>query len=80
LAVSEDRVAAFLETHRAYRDALQEVKLLERLRDEPLLASSRDLPIPELAAATGLSPDRVRRITDRARRASRSVVFAARTR
>ena len=76
--MSREPVAAFLEAHRAYRDALQEVKLLERLRDEALLAASRDLPIPELVAATGLSPDRVRRITNRARRASKSFVFASR--
>ena len=76
--MSEDPVVAFLDAHRAYRDALQEVKLLERLRDESLLAASRELPIPQLAAATGLSPDRVRRITNRARRASRSFVFASR--
>ena len=76
--VESDALAAFLEAEAAYLEAIQELKMLERARDEALLAASREMPIPELSQATGLSKDRVRRIINRASRAARSWSVAAR--
>jgi hypothetical protein len=73
-------IRAFLEADAAYREALDEVKALESARDDALLAASREMPIPELSAATGLSKDRALRIVNRAsRRAARPWGFATRS-
>ena len=73
-------IRAFLEADAAYREALEEIKALESARDDALLAASREMPIPELSAATGLSKDRVLRIVNRAsRRAAHPWGFAARS-
>jgi hypothetical protein len=72
-------IQAFLEADAAYREALDEVKVLESARDDALLAASHEIPLPELSAATGLSKDRALRIVNRAsRRAARPWGFAAR--
>jgi hypothetical protein len=48
------------------------VKALESVRDDALLAASKEIPLPELSAATGLSKDRAMRLVNRAsRRAAR---------
>ena len=73
-------IRTFLEADAAYREALEEIKALESARDDALLAASREMPIPELSAATGLSKDRVLRIVNRAsRRAGHPWRFAARS-
>jgi hypothetical protein len=74
--LESDALAAFLRAEAAYLEAIQELKVLERARDEALLAASQEIPIPELSAATGLSKDRARRIINRASRATRSWGFA----
>jgi hypothetical protein len=72
-------VRAFLEADSAYREALDEVKALGSARDDALLAASREMAIPELSAATGLSKDRALRMVNRAsRRAARSWSFRTR--
>jgi hypothetical protein len=72
-------IRAFLDAEAAYREALEEVKALESARDHALLAASREIPLRELSAATGLSKDRALRIVNRAsRRAARPWGFAAR--
>jgi hypothetical protein len=73
-------IRAFLEAEAAYREALEEIKALESARDAALLEASREMPIPELSAATGLSKDRALRLVNRAsRRAARPWGFAARS-
>jgi hypothetical protein len=73
-------IRAFLEAEAAYREALDEVKALDSARDDALLAASKEMSLPELSAATGLSKDRALRIVNRAsRRAARPWGFAART-
>jgi hypothetical protein len=73
-------IQAFLKADAAYREALDEVKVLESARDDALLAASQEIPLPELSAATGLSKDRALRIVNRAsRRAARPWGFAAHT-
>ena len=74
--LESDALTAFLRAEAAYLEAIQELKALERARDEALLAASQEMPIPELSAATGLSKDRARRIINRASRATRSWGFA----
>jgi hypothetical protein len=70
---------AFFQADAAYREALEDLKTLESARDDALLAASREMAIPELSAATGLSKDRAHRIVNRAtRRAARPWGFAAR--
>jgi hypothetical protein len=72
-------VDAFFEAEAAYREALGDLKALESARDDALLAASRELDIPALSAATGLSKDRAHRIVNRAtRRAARPWGFPAR--
>jgi hypothetical protein len=70
-------VAAFIDIDAAYRDGIQELKALERARDEALLAASHEMPLDELTSATGLSRDRALRMINRARRAAASWPFAA---
>jgi hypothetical protein len=65
-------LAAFVDIDAAYRDGMQELKALERARDEALLAASREMPLDELTSATGLSRDRAQRMINRARRAAAS--------
>jgi hypothetical protein len=67
-AVERDPLSAFLEAEAAYRAGLDQLKALESDRDDALLAASREIPLPELSAATGLSKDRGLRIVDRAAR------------
>jgi hypothetical protein len=72
-------IRAFLEAEAAYREALEEVKALESARDDALLAASRELPIPELSAAAGLSKDRALRIINRASRRAAGTLGSHRT-
>jgi hypothetical protein len=63
-------LAAFIDVDAAHRDGIQELKALERARDEALLAASREMSLDELTTATGLSRDRALRMINRARRVS----------
>jgi hypothetical protein len=75
-----DALSAFLDADAAYREGLEQLKTLESDRDDALLAASREIPLPELSAATGLSKDRALRIVNRAaRRAAKPWGIAARS-
>jgi len=65
---SEGALAAFMDLDAAHRDGIQELKALERARDEALLAVSLEMSLDELTSATGLSRDRALRMINRARR------------
>lgn len=74
---SSSALAAFIDVDAAYRDGIQELKALERARDEALLAASYEMSLDELISATGLSRDRAFRMINRARRASVAWSFRA---
>jgi len=61
-------LATFMDLDAAHRDGIQQLKELERARDEALLAASYEMSLEELTSATGLSRDRAFRMINRARR------------
>jgi hypothetical protein len=76
--VELDALTAFFEAEAAYHQGIEQLRALERARDDALLTLSREMSIPELSAATGLSKDRTHRIVNRAsRRAAPAWLFAA---
>lgn len=65
-AISKGRALASVDA--AHRDGIQELKALERARDDAHLAVSYEMSLDELTSATGLSRDRALRMINCARR------------